>query len=92
MLTIDEGLEGVTRVCPSRNAQHIFCATEKTNDVKMFHVPSKTLVKTLSGEYIASFTFEHSLGHLHYILRMTDPDRIFSSMSGEMKIKIKFFG
>ncbi len=30
------------------------------------------------------------LGHAHYILRMTDPDRIFSSMSE--KIKIKFLG
>ncbi len=28
------------------------------------------------------------LGHAHYILRMTDPDRVFSSMSEEIKIKI----
>ncbi len=27
------------------------------------------------------------LGHSHYILRMTDPDRVIYSMSEEIKIK-----
>ena len=32
------------------------------------------------------------LGHLHYILRMTDSDRDCFSMSEEITIKIEFIG
>ena len=40
--------EDITKLCPTRNGQHLFCATTK-NDVHMYHVPSKKLIKSMTG-------------------------------------------
>ena len=35
-------------ICSTKNSQHIFCGTSE-NEIKMYHVPSKKLIKTLVG-------------------------------------------
>ena len=55
LLTLDQGTERVTIICATLNGQHLFCASD-TSDIKMFHVPSKTLVKTFTGKLIYLIT------------------------------------
>ena len=49
LLTLDQRTEGVTVICATLNGQHLFCANDR-NEINMFHVPSKTRVKTFAGK------------------------------------------
>ena len=53
LITSVEIPEGVTKVCTTVNGQHVFCATPR-NDIRMYHIPSKTLIKTLTGTHQAT--------------------------------------
>ena len=44
--------DGVQRLCVTPNGQHMFCTTPK-NEVYMYHVPSKKLIRTFAGKVIA---------------------------------------
>ncbi|XP_064601514.1 protein qui-1-like [Liolophura sinensis] len=48
LITSLEVSDGITKVLPTQNSQHILCATEK-NVISMYHVPSRKLVTTFSG-------------------------------------------
>ena len=55
LLTLDEEARGVTVICVTFNGQHLFCGSDK-GEIKMFHVPSKTLVKTFQGEVFSVYS------------------------------------
>ena len=48
LVTTFECPEGVTALCSTLNTQHLFTATPK-NEIKMFHIASKKLIRTLTG-------------------------------------------
>ena len=41
--------EPISQICPTRNGQHLICATSKS-DIYIYHVASRKPVKTLSGK------------------------------------------
>ena len=43
-------LDGAFKIAPTAFNQHVFCTTRQ-NDVAMYHIPSKKLVKKFSGKF-----------------------------------------
>ena len=49
-VTILPCLDGVYQIAPTSFNQHVFCTTRQ-NEIAMYHIPSKKLVKKFSGKY-----------------------------------------
>ena len=46
----DEG-GGVTAICPTPSVQHLFVGSSKNGDIKMYHVASGKLIRSLTGRW-----------------------------------------
>jgi hypothetical protein len=49
VITILPCLDGAFKISPTTFNQHVFCTTRQ-NDIAMYHIPSKKLVKKFTGK------------------------------------------
>lgn len=52
-VTVLPCIDGAFKIAPTSFNQHVFCTTRQ-NEIAMFHIPSKKLVKKFSGNIVTS--------------------------------------
>lgn len=51
IITVLPCADGAYKIAPTAFNQHVFCTT-RSNEIAMYHIPSKKLVKKFSGTFV----------------------------------------